>query len=332
MQVTKNKILLDILGRKMPNMNCYDNNIIFNLSNYYKRDCSLSFLGGFDFTYRFLNQVDDLLDFNYVFTGDMLHVPVLLKQFSGIDTEIVNIDKAEKRNISDFVNDIINNLQNDKPIGFGIDSFHCPWNPYYMKVHRRHYILIIGINLETQELYCFDNFFSEEMQRLPIQTLFEYSDRAIYVKKVNVLKEVELKDIIRQLVLYLSDSGKSNSCEMIRTFADDIKHPRFIKNEKVKYIDLEKSNFMFRLSDIAWCRYNFAKSLANLSELFYPEQLKTIAEMAFTVYENWIKVKAVIAKGYMKNKVEEHLQRAALILYEIADREEEIMNLLKLHL
>lgn len=324
----KTRILLNIDVKRIQQMNCYDNNIIYNLSNYYGRDNKLSFLGGFDFTYRFIDEVDNLLDFNCLYTGGMFWTTIFLEKLLGISTESIEIEKLPNSTRKTFLIDKIQeNSQKEKPVGIGIDSYECSWNPHYKSLHRRHYVLIVGMDYEKEVFYCLDNFLSEKIQKIPIKTIVEHTERLIRVTRIDRKKEFDMKEVVKILVKCLSKTGKSDNCNQIRNFAEDIQ--RVNVEKKVSYKELEKSNLIFRISDMSWSRYNFAQGLSSLYNIFGIEQINAAAEISLEASSDWSKVKALIVKGYLKNNMKMQLKTLSDILYRVADSEEQVMILLK---
>ena len=137
------KFLTNISPQKVDNLNCYDNNIIADISRFFQRDYQISLLGEFDFTYRNIDEINNLLDYNYIFTGDILYVPYMLSKFVGISLE--HIETREKDNLIMVIERISSYIDNELPVGVGMDSYYLPWNPQYNILHRRHYFLIIGL-------------------------------------------------------------------------------------------------------------------------------------------------------------------------------------------
>ena len=319
-----NKILLDFLPLKNESMNCYDNNIISDISRYYKKDTRISFLGEFDFSFN--PNKENLLDFNDIYNGSMINVPVFLENFFGI-----NIIRNEPLNkiYESFLYSLVKNLNNKNPIGFEMDSYYCPWNNFYMKIHRKHYFLIIGIDSKKDILYCLDSFLSNSVQEISIYTVFEYHKGLIY-SNTSECKEIDLKKIIQQIFSYLSLNDKDKNCDKIRSFADIVRNEKYFPEKKLDIASLNKSIFMFRLSDLCWSRKNFGQALSCLYEKFGVDILNEAASNSIIVSRMWDRVKTTIAKGYLKNKGKEHLSMAADIIFEIADYEERILKSLSL--
>lgn len=322
------KILLEISAQKNSYLNCYDNNIIYDIARYYKCDCKLSFLGEFDFTYRNIENVKSLLEYNDIYTGDILYVPYFLSEFFGIS--ISHIEVNEKEKYEKFVDMMLNNLNNNLPIGIGIDSYYLKWNPQFKKLHRRHYFLIVGINLDESIIYCIDSYLSNEVQKIPISNVYNKYDRLILIEKVTPKRKISLNFILDKLMLCLSHSGKDRNCDAIRKFANSITNPRFMINDRATIHMIENSNLFFRLTDIANCRYNFLQALICLKESFKITNMEDILEETYYVYENWKNVKGVLLKGYISGRVSKSLERASAILNKIADNEEIILNKLLL--
>lgn len=322
----KNQIKIQPL--RIKNLNCYDNNIIADISSFFKRDYRLSLLGEFDFTYRNIDKTEELLDYNDIFTGDILYVPYLLSQLVGITLEHIEI--KERGEYANFIEKILIYIENKIPVGVALDSYYLPWNPQYMILHRRHYVLIIGVNYKEKIFYCLDSYLSDNVQKIPIDIIFNKHDRLVLVKKLEEEKDFSIDSVINNLILCLSNSGKSECCDGIRNFSKDIIRKKFLVDKNVSGTILENSNFLFRLTDIANSRYNFLQGLTYLIEKFRLNNMDDVLEETYNVFIEWEIIRRIITRGYISGRVSNSLQRAAEKLKEIADKEEDILNKLKI--
>lgn len=321
-------MIIDIKPNKVKYLNCYDNNIIADIARLYDCDYFISLLGEFDFTYRYIDCVENLLDYNDIFTGDILHVPYMLSEFVGITLEHIEI--KERDTYADFIEKILRYIDNKIPVGVALDSYYLPWNPQYMILHRRHYVLIIGVNNKEKIFYCLDSYLSDNVQKIPIDIIFNKHDRLVLVKKLEEEKVFSIDSVINNLILCLSNSGKSECCDGIRNFSKDIIKKKFLVDKNVSGTILENSNFLFRLTDIANSRYNFLQGLTYLNEKFRLNNMNYVLEETYNVFIEWEIIRRMITRGYISGRVSSSLKRVAEKLEEIADKEEDILNKLKI--
>lgn len=317
------KVLFNIIPKKVETLNCYDNNIIADISRFFQRDYQISFLGEFDFTYRNIDKIYNLLDYNDIFTGDILYVPYMLSKFVGISLE--HIETREKDNLIMFIERISSYIDTQFPVGVGMDSYYLPWNPQYNILHRRHYFLIIGLDLQENILYCLDSYLSNKIQKIPISLIYSTFDRLIFVNKISKEKSYSISNIIENMKKCLLNSGKKFSCDAIRCFSKDIMNTRFLVDQKATGHVLENSNFLFRLTDVANSRYNFLQGLIYLKEKLSLDNLDDILENTYNVYKEWNTVKQILVKGYISGRVTESIKRASDLLKKIADNEENLL-------
>lgn len=256
--IYKKKILSNLIPKKVNNLNCYDNNIIADISRIVKRDYRLAFFGEFDFTYRNIDRTEKLLDYNDIYTGDILYVPRMLSRFVGVSLEHKEVNNKES--IFMFMDQVLSYIEFDIPVGVGIDSYYLPWNPQFKNLHRRHYFLIIGFDLDEGVFYCLDSYLSKQINKIPISLVHHKYDRLILVKGIENEKSYSINSIINELESCLFNSGKLLNCDSIRGFAKDILNKRFLKDQRISGDLLEKSSLLFRLTDMADSRYNFSQA------------------------------------------------------------------------
>lgn len=319
----KKKLLTKISPQKVDNLNCYDNNIIADISRFFQRDYQISLLGEFDFTYRNIDEINNLLDYNYIFTGDILYVPYMLSKCVGISLEHIEI--REKDNLIMFIERISSYIDTEFPVGIGMDSYYLPWNPQYNILHRRHYFLIIGLDLQENIFYCLDSYLSNKIQKIPIPLVYRKFDRLILINKISKEKSYSINNIMEDIQKYLLNSGKKFSCDTIRNFSKDIMNTRFFVDQKVTGHVLENSNFLFRLTDVANSRYNFLQGLIYLKNKLNLDNLNDSLEKTYNVYKDWNILKRILVKGYISGRVTESLKRASDLLKRIADNEETLL-------
>ena len=313
---------------RIRNLNCYDNNIIADISRLFKRDYRLSLLGEFDFTYRNIDKTEELLDYNDIYTGDILYVPQMLSRFASISLEHIEVNNKES--IFMFIEQVLSYIEYDFPVGVGIDSYYLPWNPQFKNLHRRHYFLIIGFDLNEGVFYCLDSYLSKQINKIPISLIYHEYDRLILVKGIENEKSYSINIIIKELESCLFNSGKLLNCDSIRGFAKDILSNRFLKDQRVSGDLLEKSNLLFRLTDVADSRYNFSQALYSLATTKRCDAFSKTTEKVLDVYEYWKLLKNIIVKGYISGRVIMSFHKASELLNKIAVKEENILNELQM--
>lgn len=213
------KILFNTTPKKVKTLNCYDNNIIADISRFFQRDYQISLLGEFDFTYRNIDEINNLLDYNDIFTGDILYVPYMLSKFVGISLE--HIETKEKDNLIMFIERISSYIDTEFPVGVGMDSYYLPWNPQYNILHRIHYFLIIGLDLQENIFYCKES------------------------QKDGVYREYEIAKKLGKKIIPVGITGFTSKYIFNLEFKN-------IKDDETKklWVDLDKENDYSKLIDI----------------------------------------------------------------------------------
>lgn len=321
--ISEKTILLEIDAKRELGLNCFDNNIIADITRCLGYDYKLSLLGGFDFSYKSFDNESDLLNYGDFFTGDILHVPYLLAKFVGVS--IKSSVKDDQYSYQRFIAEVIDSLHKNIPVGIGMDSYNLTWNPEYKKLHRMHYFIIIGVDLENNVFYCLDSYLSKKIEQISMHNTYSLCEK-IFLVNDYCEKDYLLIEVINSLLDCFTGSGKRDNCQSIRNFSSEIVNDKFLVDKRVSVTDLEKSNFLFRLSDIADSRKNFILGLVYLEKKFNLKNFDVIINLARDVHNDWEIVRRLIIKGYISGRVISSLFRASNILNNIADEEEELLN------
>lgn len=204
-----------------------------------------------------------------------------LLNYHGLSFDIIAIENLDIENIIHI------NLLNN-PVALYIDSFICPWVPFYQKLHRAHAIFILG---EKYGKYIFLDQYSNEQGINKIDKCFvKRAALSIIVFNKNENKSLfNLKCLIKENLDDWKQFGMSN----YELFLLDMKNNFNIEKEIVD--DPVSSKLIMLLKNIAEDRVNFIEAI----ELFEEQlivNLSIIKNHLTDIYVRYEKLRAYIIK------------------------------------
>ena len=300
---------------------CMEDNII-TVANYFNKKYFYMYANGLDFKYTPKIQSGDsvlrLIRTSCIYpTYDYLH------DFVGLHIDIKPRSEFTK---SELINFIKKSIEENIPVGIFLDAYCIPWyNKFYQKVHMPHSFLVVDVNDKEKYLSCIDGFLSEKSVNLPFENLFIYTSVMTF-KPILPKKNTSFNNIISQIINGLNDSGKLDNCDSIRLFSQDVQKIIFTEEEKTIYKDLDDSQFMFGLKSIEYGRKNIADMLYYISTQFpaYSENLISIQSKLNSISEQWKLVIVFFIKGFYSNQTSYYMNKAAELLLNIANNEENV--------
>lgn len=246
---------INILAKKMDTLDCYKNNIIFTLCNYYNIDYRPIFLANFNFCFEASPDLDT--DHIYIYGGNSKCECSILKDLCGINRKSI-----ENLTYKEFILTIQQEIEMGRPIGIRINSFHLKWNKFYHQLNRNHYILIIGIDINSGTLSCCDGYLSEEIQVTKIDDIFNHYDFLLTFSKTEI-KHYNKLDLYKYFENVINENS-DNRLEDIISFSNHITKCKYPCDSEWNQDYIQTSLFFFRFSQICWSRENFIKGIQYL--------------------------------------------------------------------
>ena len=119
--------------------NCFQR-ILCSLARFWERDFQMNLLETWGFKYISENEMfDDKLGLYWEKQFEWRQH--LLNKFHGID--FYKLNTADKDNL-----DIKVDLSKEAVVFF-LDTFECPWLPFYQKIHRQHCCLLVNADIDN---------------------------------------------------------------------------------------------------------------------------------------------------------------------------------------
>jgi len=204
-----------------------------------------------------------------------------LLSFHGLSFEII---ASEKINTLQYIYDYFE----QSPVAVFIDSFDCPWLPFYRKLHRPHALLITNKEIET---FSFLDQYSSKSSVQEVATGFVESNTANLI--VFTRNENELAFTLRDEIAIRLDEWEQYGFSHYEKFVSEMKNTLDISTEI--YDNPAASKLIMHLKNLAEDRTNFIEAL-DLFEERLSIDLRPAKSSLCDIATNYEKLRAYIIK------------------------------------
>ncbi len=312
--------LINILPKKYDTYDCFQNNIIGPISEYWNV-CHLPTLwAGLDFTIA--DNQPRTFDEIWIFGYNKSRIN-LLQDFCGL-----SLQDYRCNGFNEFIKIVIEELEKGIPIAVTIDSYHLPWNEYYQKVSRSHCLLICGIDKKNNEFFCCDGYFNtDSMCKIDMQYLFNKHEIIMRFSRTKVNRK-NLKESLVCLINVILNNNLKKSEDM-KVFADCLLRCWDAGDISTMSTEISISNFLFYLTQVCYNRHNFVKGLQYFYQEFQSELFILIVSDLSDVCSSWDTFKGLYIKAILSGK-KSFIERAINLLSPIEEKEREFTQKLLL--
>ena len=305
--------LVDIKPKFYGKFDCYQNNIVGPVSEYWKVDYRPVFWTEFNF----INESCAPKTFEEMTfgVGNRFDRGDIWTDICGISLDVCRFDTIEV-----FEHKIIEELEKNHPVAAAMYSNEVPWNKYFQV--RPHCFLICDIDRDHHEFICSDgSFHSEGLCRIGIQYLYDKYDKLILLNN-NLERKKEFKKELTYFVCTFQNNNGNKKAD-INKLADDIL--QCWKSDDLKEVSklISKSYFLLYVTEVCNSRHNFAKGLEYFNEKYKTDLFTSALSELSEVIINWDSFKGLFVKSVLSRK-QEHIENLAELLRKIAIHEEEI--------
>lgn len=297
----------------MTNTDCYQNNIIAVLENYFHIDYRPFFWTGFDFR----TLIDKKLNSINITGYNNYQDQILFNQCG------VKINCMAKPCIQEFKQLILKEIGKSKPLELRLNGSDMPWN-YDNRNMEHHYLLVVGIDSQFSLLYCCDGFLNSEIQAIDVNFLY---NKVEYMLVYSVLENYEI--FFENSLNNFFDCLDYNS----RTKENDLYllvNSIITLFDKISVSDPNNNMIIFQLSRVCWSRYNFMKSLEYFSDKFMVDLFVNIIKYFGTLIDTWIKLKNLLIKSFIIGNNQQIYNHGEKLIKIIAEYENIIENEFKM--
>lgn len=315
--------MIDVPVLKHKTYDCFQENIIAPVCHFFERDIHPAFYSLFDFYY-----IDDQIKGKPLFEVECVSpYPIeevenkidTLLLYSGVKIEFCSFDSMEEcREI------IEKKLNTDSIVGLCIDSYYLPWNKYYKILHRKHFLLLMGID-SYREYVCYDANISQSIERIHEKDILLYIQELVLCKKEETYSAID-DSIVFNMLSNRSLNEYTIKYQKMNDFANLISDYDISPDELKKFKDINLSPLFFAIVCLGWCRKNYYDSIIYLSEVYDLHIFDSIIYDLKEINDKWETVKILLIKGFIKNKNGDFLKNVGNIIREIATMESGIVK------
>lgn len=266
--------------------------------------------------YRFL--FIDCLGFNVLETGNTLGERIYVDKGDIIDAANVNGIGTSFYESGDIdINKIISLLNDYNPLVLELDEYNCYWRKNYLKLHRKHYVLLLDYSLSAAEFKCIDTFPNDETLTLPEEFVSEKFSKIIcLINNKSPIKKYILSECITPTIVKFNIRNKLGSI-WDRYF--------LMVEEMITSFSLEEEVQGFEDVDILFIPliWNLKSILFSFNQYHYyleyidNEITRPLIHQLDLITENWeiainILTISIIRKNYCfpKDRVQNYLRKA----------------------
>jgi len=266
--------------------------------------------------YRFL--FIDCLGFNILETGNTLGERIYVDKGDIIDAANKNGIATDFYESCDLdINKITYLLNEYNPLVLELDEYDCYWRKNYLKIHRKHYVLLLEYSLTLVKLKCIDTFPNDDTLTLPGEFVKEKVSKIICLSdNRQPTKKYNLSESIAPTIEKFNNSNKIGSMwdryfllveEMITSFSLESEVQGF------EDVDIIFTPIIWNLKSILFSFNQYQYFL----EFINTEITKPLIQQLELIMHSWeiatnIMTLSIIRKDYSfkKEKVQEYLRKA----------------------
>lgn len=215
-------------------------------------------------------------------------------------------------------------LLTQSPIMLHCDVFNCPWNILYQRNHVNHYVLIIGLNDSTKQIYILDPYSTKAENTIDISNIAPDSGDISYFV-TNEISNIQIENYIFEIDISLRHIDNTGFFQSFKNFHTDFK-TRFEEVMITDYLDVYAIPLIINLRRIANQRYCYCIFLNEMldKKLLNPP----ILNMMESIAEKYELLRVLLIKQILKKKM--NIKESSNIISDIIDREHEAYGKMKL--
>lgn len=228
----------------------------------------------------------------------------------------------------DAIDFIEKEIKNERPLVFNFDFFHCPWNSRYHKHYLPHVLIILGIDREKEEIYCFEKncpLFEREFETIPFSDFRNGNgpESLLSFSLNNPKQTVHWPTII--VDSFRNKKGPS-PFDAIRRFAEELKRLDNLDQESQGGDSAYDSLFIKNMIAVAGGRVKYGFALNYLSEEFDVDELFGFSKRITDIGWEWEQALFHLFQSMQEDNSPGLIQQGAALIEKLADKEEKLAN------
>ncbi|HEX3048878.1 MAG TPA: amino acid adenylation domain-containing protein, partial [Bacillota bacterium] len=227
--------------------------------------------------------------------------------------------------LPDLIEVIRTELDNNWPVVVSMDSFVCPWDWNYQKLHNTHSFVISGMDDNTGLLYCCDGFY-QTCATIPKEELMKglKGEYGLFRFAGPARISVNWREILEDALAKLQTAGSAGTAfDSMRSLAEILVETELQNEIRGHEGNLFEAPLVKHLEHITYGRRKFAKLLDYFGEETGLREFPQLAGALREVASQWANVRALLVKeAFSQDNIFKN--RAIPKIREIADLEEGI--------
>lgn len=309
---------LSINVKKHSTYTCFEE-VMSTVGDYYGLDISFYFLSTFGF--RYLKEEAEALTLGSICISNGGANKESIECHCELSYKIYN--RGTEKDNKEIDEIIENNINASTPVCIILDSYYLPWDKYFLRKHRKHFFLIIGI--AGNQYICADPFLNIQKVLIERHTVCENCEGFVDFRVREHKNELLSEQIISSLKSYMLCNKNAHYTD-IKKFASDISKMRFSDIDREKHYDLNESGLLFCLAAVNWSRIHFKSAIEYLSRKYKVDICLSIFNSLSDISGMWSKVNSFLMKSVYSDKEKFYLDKATHCLLDIAESENDIME------
>ena len=263
--------------------NCYSNNWVLQICNYFGISYQPFFLRYFNDYLRIVNKNHSILDSDPSTTMGKKYP---IEKLIGIKFKQVDVQ-------GDYWSYVIYEINNKIPVPIRIESSKLPWWQYRSQTERL--ILIIGYDELNHKYVCADGYVTFEIQYLSKESIV--SDAKIYKVDYDPMFLLNRQNAI-DAILYGWDMQYINrKNDAMVEYNEYIQNNFLAHTERVSYKDLMIKPFIYNLSHFVFNREYFFRGVEYINQKSPMHKLANLLPLLEKLHQEWKVYKSLLIKS-----------------------------------
>ena len=306
------------LEQKVSGYNCYDQ-IIASIMGYFGCESEVPMLlyrrWWFDFDFIASEQlIGDRIIGNKENTD-------ILEYIAGIRSKIITYS-----DMKELINTIARELEAGNPILGFVDGYYSPWDIHYHKMHSDHAVIIIGIDLDKEIVFCSDRYYSNKIESVSFSNLSKWIQQCVCYHAVARSRRLSLDESNYLIFSHMKDMMENKVFEKIRSFAEYVKTRIDIEKEFFSFDNFEKTPFVIALNDLGYGRESFSRTLGFIKDKYRKYELDYFIDNFEQIGRRWRDLGLLICKYIATNNKHFNIEKMAQNIVGIAHKEEVLFD------
>ena len=113
-------------------------------------------------------------------------------------------------------------LEAGKLITARVDGYYSSWDSHYMKIHGGHAVIIVGIDIDKEVLYCSDRYYSNKIESVEFSVLSDWVKSCTTYESISRPRKLTFEENEQIVLSHIESMYEQDIFGKMRKFADYI--------------------------------------------------------------------------------------------------------------